>query len=203
MSTASEKAGGDASNISDFVLAKIDGKLLRFQDAGAVPEGSETITLESAREMTKEALGALYADVAHTSPKNFKDKKVAIDSIVYQVAKMPVFDPNAPKVAAAPTELKKKEQKAAAKAAEVIELLCPTELPKVLEGIAPQARELVLIMGELVTETGNEAKFTSSQLAKKLASEGISERLKTRQEPGRIFAYYKGVLIGKGLIRVS
>ena len=195
----------------EFVVAKVGGKFLRFATREAVPsEGVDEgpYTPDIVREMTKEAIGELYSAVAGVSPKKFKDKRVAIESLAYQVAKMTVFDPSVPKPEPPPVKGGKAtpsvngEKKYARKTPDTFELLQPAELDKVMRGLAPQARELVLIMTDLAKEKGATS-FSGTDLNEKLKIPEVGARLRTKQDPLRILQYYKGKLISVGLIRVS
>ncbi len=195
----------DQTSSVDFILGKVGSRLLRFQKIEEVPTDVSPITLETVREMSKEEIGELYGRVAGVQPKNFKDKKIAIESLVYQVAKMATTDP---RLAAVDTNTgaqgngKQVEENLARKSSEVFELLAPVDADAALSGLAPQARELMLIMTELAQEKGS-TKFSAGDLSTKLTSPVVIERLKTKQDPLRILQYYKGKLIGVGLIRTS
>lgn len=201
MSTPNTQEGRD--EVQDFVLANVDGKFLRFKSIDAVPEGHETLTLDTLEKMTKDDIGRLYGTIAGVNPKNFKDKKVAIESFVYQVTKMNIFDPSSPKAThAAATSSSTTQDSRVKKTAENFELLAPPDVDKALKSLAPQARELVLIMTELAKEKGS-TKFAGTDLADKLKQPEVAARLKTKQDPARILQYYKGKLIGHGIIRTS
>jgi hypothetical protein len=194
----------------EFVVAKVGGKFLRFATREAVPgEGIEEgpYNLDVVNDMTVEAVGELYSKIAGVSPKKFKNKKVAIESLAYQVAKMAVFDPNAPKPEPAakgtkPAKATDGEKKYARKTPDTFELLQPAELDKVMRGLAPQARELVLIMTDLAKEKGATS-FSGTDLNEKLKIPEVGARLRTKQDPLRILQYYRGKLIGVGLVRVT
>ena len=190
-----------------FVVAKINDKWVRFKDKDSVPCGVDLVTEVIAAEMTVDDIGDLYSKIAGVSPKKFKNKKVAIESLAYQVAKMAVFDPNAPKPepaakGAKPAKVADGEKKYARKTPDTFELLQPAELDKVMRGLAPQARELVLIMTDLAKEKGA-VSFAGNDLNEYLKKPEVAARLRTKQDPLRILQYYKGALISKGLVRVS
>ena len=190
-----------------FVVAKINDKWVRFKDKDSVPCGVDLVTEVIAAEMTVDDIGDLYSKIAGVSPKKFKNKKVAIESLAYQVAKMAVFDPNAPKPepaakGAKPVKAADGEKKYARKTPDTFELLQPAELDKVMRGLAPQARELVLIMTDLAKEKGA-VTFAGNDLNEFLKKPEVAARLRTKQDPLRILQYYKGALISKGLVRVS
>ena len=71
-----------------------------------------------------------------------------------------------------------------------------------MRGLAPQARELVLIMTDLAKEKGATS-FSGTDLNEKLKIPEVGARLRTKQDPLRILQYYKGKLISVGLVRVS
>ena len=190
-----------------FVVAKINDRWVRFKDKDSVPCGVDLVTEVIAAEMTVDDIGDLYSKIAGVSPKKFKNKKVAIESLAYQVVKMPVFDPNAPKPepaakGAKPAKAADGEKKYARKTPDTFELLQPAELDKVMRGLAPQARELVLIMTDLAKEKGATS-FSGTDLNEKLKIPEVGARLRTKQDPLRILQYYKGKLISVVLVRVS
>jgi hypothetical protein len=213
----SKRENGDEGS-TDFIVAKVSGRFLRFQTVEEVPEGAENLlTRTVAEELTNEKLGEIYGIVAGVSTKKFRDKKIALESLTYQIAKLEVFDPNAPVQTIktpAPGEQAKAVQptaprpaptvtpKSDRKLSEMFELLSPPETGKLLGDLAPQARELIIIMTELATEKKS-TKFSAVELATKLATPETKERLKTRQDPQRIMQYYKGKLIGSGLIKTT
>ena len=190
-----------------FVVAKTNDRWVRFKDKDSVPCGVDLVTEVIAAEMTVDDIGDLYSKIAGVSPKKFKNKKVAIESLAYQVAKMAIFDPNAPKPepaakGAKPAKAADGEKKYARKTPDTFELLQPAELDKVMRGLAPQARELVLIMTDLAKEKGATS-FSGTDLNEKLKIPEVGARLRTKQDPLRILQYYKGKLISVGLVRVS
>lgn len=202
-----EKLEDSKSQIEGLIFAKVGGRFLRFSTAESVPETVDEgpYTIEILRELTPAKIGELYGNVAKVPTKNFKDPKVAIDSLVYQVAKIPLFDPNKPVEVQAATPImtgQSTEKRVVSKKSEFYELSSPADLDKVLGGLAPQARELVLIMTELANDKGS-TKFSSSELEERINLPEVAARLKTKQEPLRILKYYKGKLIGSGLIKTS
>ena len=198
-----EEGKGGATQVDDFVVAKVGGKFVRFPTAVAVPKGSEPIDLEAVSAMTRDAIGEMYGAIAGVPKKNFKSKQVAVESVVYQVAKMAIFDPSAatvaPGVAGPGAEGKRGGRR---KANGTLELLQPANVDEVLRALAPQARELVLIMTDLAKEKGTTA-FGISDLEAELKVPGVAARLRTKQDSLRILQYYKGKLIAVGLIKVS
>lgn len=197
------------ADIANYVIGLVGGRFLRFSEESVVPEGTNPITTESLGKMSDEELGQLYGQVAGTNTKLFRSRTVAIESIEYQIKKLPLFDPSAPVRQAVlvnkgqnSPQPREPREKYARKSGEVFELLSPPDIDSVMRSLAPQARELILIMTEIVEEKGTN-KFLGSDLNAKLNGAGIADRLKTRQDPGRILQYYKGKLIGAGLIRTS
>ncbi len=208
------KASGPAE-IAAFVVAKMKGgKFLRFQKIEDLPKEDDAVILaitnQTVSELTKDQIGEIYSQIVGTGKKNFKDKRIAIESLVYQVAKMPIFDPNASPLAAAVLAGAKANKPAksgegkkyARKTPDTFELLQPPDVDKVLKALAPQARELVLIMADLAKEKGSTT-FSGTDLNAKLETAESKERLRTRQPALRILQYYKGRLIGDGLIRTN
>jgi len=173
-----------------------------------VPEGAEPLTPEIVAEMTKDAIGELYSAIAGVPSKKFKDKKIGLESLAYQVAKMRIFDPSAPAVAAKvdkPAKVAKVAGEKAARAAKVpstLELQQPEKLDEVLRDLAPQARELVAIMADLAKEKGATS-FSSADIAEYIKRPEVAARLRTKQDPQRILQYYKNELISAGFVRVS
>ena len=194
-----------------FLIAIVDGRYARF-DTTTNHEGLEgVVTQELLPNMTKEALGELYGKLASVSTKNFKTKEIAIESVAYQVAKMSIFDPNAPKPVPVVKGTKKTsgtttaatgDKKYARKAPDVFELINVPDAAAALKNLAPQAQEIVLAMTELVELKGSPS-FTSEEIVAHLNKSEIAARLNTVQEPVRILKYYKGKLISAGLIKVS
>lgn len=221
MSTAASKGKVTESKPIDFVIGKIDGTYRRFMDSSATPlEATDIVTLESmgsntAQGMTKEMVGDLYGKLfANGITKNYKTREIAIDSFAYQVAKMPFYDPNAPKSVSKGTVTNSPGKTAAAsatpsepavkkaKSPDRFELLTPDNVAEVVKELAPQARELALIMTEIAEEKQSRS-FSSTDLEAKLSIPDVAARLKTRQSPMRILQYYKAKLNAVGLIKVT
>jgi hypothetical protein len=212
MSKDGKEADGAEEIVAAFVVGKIDGRVVRLQTPEAAPEGAEVITHESAMDLSLEVLGELYGSIAGVNAKKFKTKRVAIECIGYQVAKLPIFDPNAKKVG--PPRIAKGVQvapgvvnvidgkKVGRKSTDQFELLKVVDPATTLAKLAPQARELVAIMADLAAEKSSTI-FAGPDLEEFLAKPEIGARLKTRQEPTRILQYYKAKLITLGVIRVS
>lgn len=204
--TKTTAMGLGTKSAQDFVLARVGERFLRFGSVDLVPTGSQPITLATLEGMPKDLVEDIYSKVAGIMPKTFKDKGLAVSSLAYQVGKMQLHDPAAP---AAP-QLEEpranvrptKAERATRKGAEVFELLTISDFGKVTNTLAPQARELVAIMVELAREKGSTT-FTGAELQAKLQEPASLARLKTKQDPLRVLAYYTGRMIGAGLIRTS
>lgn len=206
-----EEVAAPVAKVADYVIAKVGEKYVRFADLASVPEGAEPLTPEIVAEMTKDAIGELYSAIAGVPSKKFKDKKIGLESLAYQVAKMRIFDPSAPAVAAKvdkPAKVAKVAKVAgekAARAAKVpstLELQQPEKLDEALRDLAPQARELVAIMADLAKEKGATS-FSSADIAEYIKRPEVAARLRTKQDPQRILQYYKNELISAGFVRVS
>ena len=209
-STMEEQTTQPVAKAPEFTLVKISDRYRKFADISDVPAGTDAanvIVAESLGEMTKDQLGELYGAVAGVAAKKFKDKKVAIESILYQVAKMPIFDPDAPaqtpqsaavaagakanKAAGAPRESKPKGIAG-------LELKTPEDATA-LGKMAPQARELVSILADLAKEKGTTA-LSGADVEARIKSQSTIDRLRTKQPPERILAYYRKALVEAGFI---
>lgn len=203
----------------EFIVGKVKGKFYRFSTITNVPTDTVATTSETVTQMTTADVGILYGEIAKVPTKKFKDKKVATESLVYQIAKLPFFDPDAaPSFLGAALAKSKSAQPTAASAATTgastsksgatpktagaLELCQVPDLAAALTGLAPQAKELILIMAEIVKEKGS-TKFSDDDVAAKLAIPEIAAKLHTKQEPIRIFKYYKGRLADAGFIKVG
>ena len=209
-----EESANVAQAPDSFVLAKVSGAFLKFASVDQVPaEGVELgpLDAESLGSLTLEQMGEVYGSVAGVNPKKFKTKEVGIESILYQARKMPTFDPSRPRVAATAPAPKSKKDKAARSAdvsggkfarkeGEVFELVAPENSASVVAKLAPQAQELLLIIAELAKEKGS-ATVLGADLNAALSRPEVKDRLRTKQDPLRILQYYKGKLIGSGLLR--
>src|ERR1700728_2496102 len=79
------------SAIQDFVLANNGGKLSRYRSLDDVPAGLSTITLKTVEQLSTKDIGEIYGKVVGMRPKTFKTKEIAIESLSYQICKMPIF----------------------------------------------------------------------------------------------------------------
>lgn len=211
--TTAEGNGGTAveevTQVPGFNVVKLGDRFVRMPVAAGVPEGAEVIDLTQIEGMELDKMGELYGELAKTSVKKFKTKKVAIESINYQVGKLPIVDPASGKVTvnspandtktntAAPGEKKERAKKALAN----VELLTPPDAGEKLKKLAPQARELVMLMTEMATAKGSTS-LTGDELSAALNTPEFVARLRTRQEPARIFSYYRPVLNKEGFIKL-
>lgn len=194
----SDKA--EVGEVHDFLIAKLDGRFMRFPSMESIPDSVEEgpYSLNVVQEMPKLAIGELYGKLIAGGAKNFKTKEIAIESFAYQAAKLPEFgDPSTAPSPTAPGSAKKVDR---AKRSSTIELLMPKNSAEVLKALAPQARELVLILTELAKEKVSPV-LTSAEIEAKLQQRDSIERLNTRQDPIRIWTYYKGTLVSRDLIR--
>ena len=197
----------------DVAFGIVAGRPVRFFEPKEEQEGHDgpVYLLSKLSDMPLEDLGKLYGMIAGTTPKHFKSMDVAVESVAYQVHKLYVYDPNAPKVV--PQQqvrgssrkalfVDSGETKTVRRAPSTYELLTPPDVDKVLRSLAPQAREIVAIMAELVAETKSNT-FSETALEERLKRADVVERLRTRQEPTRILQYYKGKLITVGMVKLS
>lgn len=192
---------------TDTLFGKVAGKFLKFADTF---EADDSVVFEEGpysdsvlESMTKEQLGELYAKLAGVPSKYFKVKAVALESIDYQVKKLPLYDPNPAPKAAAPAEGKSSAApKARSLKIEVYEVLQPEGSEEILKKLAPQAREVVSIMLDLAAARGT-TKLEGADLANFMSEPETAKRLNTRQDPARILKYYKSKLVELGLLAVS
>jgi hypothetical protein len=210
MSTATVEpiAAQEENQLQDFVLSYADGKVSRYQTIEEVPEGAAPVTLEVAQAMTLEDLGKLYGAVSGSGFKKFKTKAVAVESLAYQVQKLPISGlmpevatpaaDSATSVSATKAPKVKKVGKTASRAKTLI-LTVPTDSEEKLKKLAPQAREVVAILAELAAEVGGTT-LTGEAVSKKMNEVGMQARLKTTQEPPRILGYYVPRLKEAGFI---
>ena len=214
MSDIKEKPGeAQTEKVYDFIIGKINGAFVKFPNLEAVPEGTEAIVGESVKAMSKDAIDSLYSDVARISmPKKFKSKIVALESLEYQVNKLPEYGAAAKvqgtetgRISAGSPGAQRgvpavKVAKVPKKDSSTYELLSPPNVDEVLKSLAPQARELVAIFADLAKEKASTT-FTGADVEEFFKRPEVAARLRTRQEPVRILTYYKGILISKGMIR--
>lgn len=191
-------------------MALVDGRYVRLSVGIEPPEGSEIFLFDDLEGLKLTKLGEIYGDLAGVTAKKFRSPKIAVESIAFQLKKKTPTNPWAPKTYikatdAAPNRTDKGEKKEKAKkepTASTITLLAPEDLSDQLKKLAPQARDLVGILVELAAASGTTT-FTGDVVSKALNEQKSVERLRTRQSPDRIFAYYRSSLIGSGIIKVA
>lgn len=192
---------GEQTTAQDaVVIAKIDGRFVRLVDPDSAPEGITTYTAVTLENSSMEDLGELYGSLAGQNPKKFKAKSTAIESIMFQGSRLPIFDPNKPKAAPQKSESTAKSEAvpARSKSQNVFELQFPKDLESRVKALPPQAKTLLLIM----TDIGRTS-FTEQELLDALNLPANVAKLNTKQAPARILQYYKGKLITVGLIKVT
>ena len=188
---------------TDMKLVKLaGGQLLRIRASTPPPEGAEIITIDDSK--SDEEIAALYREVVGTAPKKFKTRELALASVVYQIAKLALFDPNSPiakSVARKSSSGKTKDKPPAEPKAPKVEnlrLAQPEAAADLLGKMPPQARELVAIVTDLTAKVGGP--FTYAALVDFVKQDDVAPRLKTRQPPERILAYYKSRLMADGFL---
>lgn len=189
----------EGPKMTDFFLAKLaGGQYNRYMKKESMPEGAVTYDRASVEAMTKEQVGELYGSLIGTSAKNFKDRRIAVDSLAFQISKLRPVD--GPSVTVVPLVNVKKIGRQP-RQPEVTELLPREDAAELLKEMAPQAREIISLFADIAAETGSML-ITSKQLEEKLAIPEIVARFKTKQDPMRIIYYYRSKLTALGLIRV-
>lgn len=185
-------------------FANVNGRFYKVKDQVPLPGDSRLVTREDVEAMTDEDLGKIYGEIAATSPKRFSTREVAIKSLLYQVSKMPEFDPSRPAPASAAKQGKspKEKKEKAPKVPATYEVLAPLNAAEQLAGLAPQAQELFKVLVDLAHEVGSPL-IAGEVLEKHFELPRIKEQLKTRQEAIRILGYYRRALEEHGLLRVS
>lgn len=182
--------------------------MFKVFDEDRIPEGSEIVFKESGLEaLSPEEVDALYSRVAGTPTKKFKNKSLAVKSLMYQAAKLPDTPGDVQKTAenhgeTVPAGDKKKKEAAAKVKSEVLVILRPANLTEVVEKLAPQAREVFSILCDAALAHESNT-LSAEQVADAFKDGAAKTRLGTRQEPARILQYYKGRLKGAGLIRTE
>jgi hypothetical protein len=188
-----------AAPTAPLVVARINGRHFRTSDPSKLPEGSELATREQIEVMPIEELNELYSAVAGVPLKKFKAREVAKESVFYQIGKLPEYG-GAVKPSAEPSSRPAAGARRS-KVPETIELL-PVLDEKAIGSLAPQARELLLMMAEIAKENGATS-FSSTLLESRLKEPKSAERLRTRQDPVRIMLYYRSKLVDNGFIKIS
>lgn len=188
-------------------VAFVEGRFVRLLEGIEIPEGSEVYAFDDLESLTLTKLGEIYGDLAGVTAKKFRSPKIAVESIAFQLKKKTPTNPWAPKVATKAAEPagekgEKKDKPKKEPTSATITLLAPEDLADQLKKLAPQAREIIGILSELAL-LGNTSTFTSETVSKAINEPKSVERLRTRQSPDRILAYYRSVLISSGIIKVS
>lgn len=190
-------------------VALVDGSYVRLLEGVEPPEGSEVYKFDDLDSLELTKLGEIYGALAGVSPKKFKSPKIAVESIAFQLKKRTPTNPWAPRpqtpASADGGTVKTKvkvEKKDKEPTKSVITLLAPDDLAEQLKKLAPQAREVVGILSELAASSGTPT-FNSEMVSKALNLPESVARLRTRQSPDRIFAYYRSALIASGIITVA
>lgn len=185
----------------------VNGHYVRLLEGIEIPEGEAVIQFDDLESLELTKLGEIYGDLAGVSAKKFRQHKIAVESIAFQLKKKTPTNPWAPVVAAKVAEVtgekgEKKEKQKKESAPTTITLLAPDDLADQLKKLAPQAREIIGILIDLATTTESST-FNGETLSKAINTPESVSRLRTRQSPDRIFAYYRGALISSGIIRVA
>ncbi len=198
-------------------VAKVGSQYVQIAENLEIPADVTYITREGVEERKLEDIAIVYGLVARVSPKKFKNKQLAMESMDYQVGKLQVLNsfevkqeaPVEPKTAVEgegeaevdprPKAYIVQEKERAARVRPSIRLLTPADPAKCMESLAPQAKMLVSILTDAALEREN-VLFTTQQLTELMNTEESVARLKTRQEGVRIMMYYRRDLIESGLI---
>ncbi len=180
----------------EIVVGKNPTGYVRYASKAAVPDDVSAVSEDDLTAMSKEELESLYSSLAGGMPKKFKNPKVALENVLYQIDKMPLYEEKTAQVVAASASQRKYERKSPNK----YTLLMGEGSDKAMKDLAPQARECVSIMGDFAKELGR-LEFGEDELRAKF--EASADRLDTKQDPWRILQYYRGKLIGSNLLRIS
>jgi hypothetical protein len=215
--SAGAQSEADAPRTPDFRIMRHGDRWVRLAPAFKPPADAEIVDIAAINAMDDEAIGKLYGEVGKVSNKKFKHKGVAVESTVYQIMRMKIWDPDAPETEAtavlagdAKARAAKKERKASAAAApkvargssKVYELLSPPDSAAVLGKLPPQARELVLMLTEVAAEAGS-TKIAGAAVIARMSKEDAVSRLRTVQPAMRILGYYTKQLEEAGLLKVA
>lgn len=189
-------------------VALVDGQYFRLAEGVEPPEGAEVFLYDDLESLELTKLGEIYGSLAGVAPKKYRSAKIAVESIAFQLKKKTPTNPWAPKVITKSTEPlaggekgEKKEKAKKEPTATTVTLLAPEDLADQLKKLAPQARDIVGIITDLVSKINTDT-ITGDVLSQALNEPSAVARLRTRQSPDRIFAYYRSALIASGIIRV-
>jgi hypothetical protein len=199
---------GDAISITPMVVGNFGGRYVRFERLEHVPAGTKTYTHPSdLGGNSKEQLEQIYAFVKGAVPKEFPDRRVALDSLWDAFSELPVVDP----VTFAPEEQERQaqksriqlepqqDQKRAAsgpkkKPDDVYTIYAETpKMKELLEKLPPQARACAEILRACDQTTLSQADLAALIEANKA-------KFNSRQDSWRIFAYYRGDLLRVGFL---
>lgn len=193
-----------------FILAEVDGKLKLVDSVEGLVEGTAVTTPETLADMDLPALGDLYGKLVGQPAKTFKDKEIAVQSIVYQIAKKKAASSGA--VAGAPavgggTKTAAKgpavpKAPRAPKATAGLTLMVPKNKDAAFAKLPPQAKTVALILLAAAEQKGS-LELTGPEVEALMSGNGVVKLLNTCQEPMRILAYYRGRLEEAGLIMAS
>ncbi len=181
----------------EVVVARSAAGFVRYGSRAAVPEGVVAVSEDVLTSMAKEELEDLYSSIAMVPPKKFKSAKVALENVLYQVLKMPIYGE---KIAGLQAQVGSSQRKYERKSPNKYVLVLGEDADKQLKDMAPQARECVSIMGDFARELGR-LEFGEDELRARF--EASSDRLGTKQDPWRVLQYYRGKLIGSNLLKVK
>jgi hypothetical protein len=201
----------EAAEIAPFVLARLNGALVKLSESptdgaegfSAVIDGIGIITHDNVNSLTKDQIGDLYGQLAGVAPKKFKDKAIAVESLLYQVGKVKVHVPGAEKTGKAEKAGKAAgttaEKAAAKERTTTFVLLAPADAADKLKTLPPQAQAVVSALADVAKAQGG-MEVSGKALEERLKA--ADSPLKTGQPVMRIVGYYKSKLIGAGLIQV-
>jgi hypothetical protein len=186
-----------SENISDFVIAKLDNNsLVRFNTITEVPAGTSVITAEDLEDISIQEITEIYSSIAGTPPKKFRTRAIAVESLVQKIGEMP-FHQLEPESVVEDIEAKRKYTR---KNPNVFEILPQTpETPRKIEDIAPQGKAAMDLLYAAVKH------FKTNRIEEKDLMEFFREEknamtLHTRQDPWRIFQYYRAQLTRAGIV---
>jgi hypothetical protein len=205
-----------AAPVAPFILARFHGNLIKL--AGQFAEGQEGfspvvgsvsfVTESNAGQLPLAELGELYGEIAGTQAKKFKDAKIAVESLAYQVGKLKFTDPLAPTPAPqakAPANGKASRESKPLKAPldekkSTYVLLTPDGAAEAVGKIPPQARAIVSALADVVKVKGV-PEVSAAELEARLTA--ADSPLTTRQPVMRIVGYYMKKLVEVGLLQVK